>query len=179
MSATDDKEIALAAILLVRAAIHLENSDLPLTFTVEPEAIVKSESALADFLAAAFKPVRLVATTDKNVLRVSHLRVTEPSELEFLKRRSHDTRAYFRKRLRLPEDQIRVLLRAGRQRVVLRFAQFIRWQGEYSVPGTGWGGGPPATRDSEARKIGAHLVFDVDAHEGDIKVLRIKLPWLW
>ena len=177
MSATDDKAIALGAILLLRAALRLENSDQALTLTVDPEGIVMSESSLAEFLAAAPKPIRLIGTADKGVTRVSHLPVTEPSQLEFLRRRSHDTRNYFRKQLPLPEGQIRVLLRAGRQKVVLNYEQYIRWLGEYSVPGTGWGGGPPAKRDSEARQIGAHLVFDVSAHEGRIKEFRLKLPW--
>src|SRR5438105_1554444 len=128
---------ALASLWVYRAGTGLDDPTRSPSFVLEPESTQISEDSAAALLAAETKPTRLSVSREADVLRVKHWQLVEPSELQFLRRRSSDTRAYWQKQLGLGAEDIRVFLRAGRLTMVLGFDKYINWLGEYSLMDAG------------------------------------------
>ena len=124
MSTDIDRKIAFASILIHRAAIGLDDANRIPSYVVEPEGTTMSEEAIIALLAAASQPMRLSVARDVEAIRVQHYLLNDAAELEYLRRRSFATRAYWHKHLPWPDVERRVLLRAGRLRMKLTFAEY-------------------------------------------------------
>jgi hypothetical protein len=163
MSTPTATRIALASLSVYRAGTGLDDPARSPSFVLEPESTQVSEDSAATLLSAETKPIRVSVSREADVLRVKHWQLAEPSELQFLRRRSADARSYWQKQLGLRAEDIRVFLRAGRLTMVLPFEEYITWLSEYSLGDAGQSGSFGSIYP-EAKAAGAQIDVEASAY---------------
>jgi hypothetical protein len=154
---------AVASLWVYRAGTDLDDPAGSPRYVIEPEDSVLTEDSAAALLAAETKPIRLSVSREADVLRVEHSQVVDPTQLQFLRRRSSTNRAYWQERLGLRAEEIRVFLRTGRLTMVVPFEEYLTWLGEYSLSNAGQSGSF-GTIYPEAKAAGAHIYVDASSY---------------
>ena len=167
---------ALVSLWVYRAGTGLDDPTRSPSFVLEPESTHIPEDSAAARLAAETKPIRLSVSREADVLRMKHRLLVEPSELQFLRRRSSDTCAYWQKQLGLRAEDIRVFLRAGRLTTILPFEEYLTWLGEYSLSNAGQSGSF-GTVSPEATAAGAQIYVEASAYRPGEEPRMWTLRW--
>lgn len=171
----------LARLTLASCRAILGLGEDPLHYVLEPQGARASVKSAVDFLAAQPKPVEILASLHGRDIIVHQQSVTEAAVLEFLARRSHETREYLRERYleRTTEDvDIGVLVRASSYSELISLRDYVTWIGEYYVRDMG-SSVTGAASDPDAQRMGAAFVAELSGKDPSASIGHVRLSLGW